>query len=201
MVAQTFDSALCSIMVLDEERQHMTIKAERYSAANSLGVVSIPVDGTAIGRVVRERQTVIVENAGAEVRYTDLARFPGPATLMAVPLMAGQSVIGSLNVFIRDRRSFTEEEIRFARAVAGQATLALENARLMSEALEMKRNLEARKIIERAKGILQNRESLTEEEAYLHLRGESRRLGKPMRNLAEAIILAEELHRKGRKKG
>jgi hypothetical protein len=47
-----------------------------------------------------------------------------------------------------------------------------------------------------AKGILQSRNGLTEEEAYLHLRGESRRLRKPMRNLAEAVILAEELHRK-----
>ena len=49
---------------------------------------------------------------------------------------------------------------------------------------------------ERAKGLLQSRNGLTEEEAYLHLRGESRRLRKPMRNLAEGVILAEELHRK-----
>jgi hypothetical protein len=78
--------------------------------------------------------------------------------------------------------------------------MALENARLISESLEMKRTLEARKIIERAKGILQQRDGLTEEEAYLHLRSESRRMRRPMRNLAEAIILAEELHRKSRRK-
>jgi hypothetical protein len=64
----------------------------------------------------------------------------------------------------------------------------------------MKRTLEARKIVERAKGILQQRDGLTEEEAYLHLRSESRRMRRPMRNLAEAIILAEELHRKSRRK-
>ena len=60
----------------------------------------------------------------------------------------------------------------------------------------MKRELEARKIIERAKGILQHRNSITEEQAYLDLRSESRRLRRPMRDLAEAIVLAEELHRK-----
>ena len=38
-------------------------------------------------------------------------------------------------------------------AVAGQAAIAIENARLMSETLEMKRTLEARKLVERAKGL------------------------------------------------
>jgi len=72
-----------------------------------------------------------------------------------------------------------------------------ENARLQEEALEAKRQLEIRKLVERAKGILQHRHNLTEEEAYLRLRNESRRLRRPMRELAEAIILAEDLSRKG----
>jgi uroporphyrinogen-III synthase len=60
----------------------------------------------------------------------------------------------------------------------------------------MKRTLEARKLIERAKGILQFKHSLTEEEAYLRLRNESRRLRRSMRDLAEAVILADDLNRK-----
>jgi len=47
--------------------------------------------------------------------------------------------------------------------------------------------------------ILQHRHSISEEQAYLDLRRESRRLRRPMRDLAEAIVLAEELHRKGEK--
>ena len=71
-----------------------------------------------------------------------------------------------------------------------------ENARLTEETAEVKRQLETRKVVERAKGILQRRQSLTEEEAYLRMRNESRRLRRPMKDLAEAIILAEELGRK-----
>ena len=67
----------------------------------------------------------------------------------------------------------------------------------MSESLEMKRTLEARKLMERAKGILQQKYNLTEEEAYLRLRNESRRLRRPMRDLAEAVILADDLRRVG----
>jgi len=68
-----------------------------------------------------------------------------------------------------------------------------ENARLQEEVSEIRRQLEARKLVERAKGILQTKYSLTEEQAYLRLRGESRRLRRPMRELAEAIILAEDV--------
>ena len=77
-----------------------------------------------------------------------------------------------------------------------RAVLADENQRLMLEALEMKRRLEERKLVERAKGILQYKHKLTEEEAYLRLRNESRRLRRPMKDLAEAIILTEDLSRK-----
>ena len=54
---------------------------------------------------------------------------------------------------------------------------------------------------ERAKGILQYKFNLTEEEAYLRLRNESRRLRRPMRDLAEAIILTEDLARKASEPG
>jgi uroporphyrinogen-III synthase len=71
-----------------------------------------------------------------------------------------------------------------------------ENQRLQEMAEEARRELETRKVVERAKGILQRNHNLTEEEAYLRLRGESRRMRRPMKELAEAIILAEELNRK-----
>ena len=60
-------------------------------------------------------------------------------------------------------------------------------------AQEMKRRLEDRTLVERAKGILQQRYRLSEQDAYLRLRNESRRLRRPMRELAEAVLLAEGL--------
>ena len=77
-----------------------------------------------------------------------------------------------------------------------KSLLEEENARLTEETADIKRQLETRKVVERAKGILQRRQGLTEEEAYLRMRNESRRLRRPMKELAEAIILAEELGRK-----
>jgi uroporphyrinogen-III synthase len=201
MVAETFDSPVCSIMIVDEDKQELSIRAARCSSPEYLQKLPVKIEDSLIGRVVRERKLVAVPDVAAEksYKYPELARRTGLASLLSVPLLAGQKVIGTLNIYTSERRSFTPEEIGFAKAVAGQAALALENARLISETLEMKRSLEARKVIERAKGILQHRRSITEEQAYLDLRSESRRLRRPMRDLAEAIVLAEELHRKGEK--
>jgi len=202
MVAETFDSPVCSIMIVDEDKQELSIRAARCSSPDYLHKLPIKIEDSLIGRVVRERQLVTVRDVAAEksYKYPELARRSGLASLLSVPLLIGQKVIGTLNIYTSEPRSFTPEEVGFAKAVASQAALASENARLISESLEMKHTLEARKIIERAKGILQHRHSISEEQAYLDLRSESRRLRRPMRDLAEAIVLAEELHRKGEKK-
>ena len=202
MVAETFDSPVCSIMIVDEDKQELSIRAARCSSPDYLHKLPIKIEDSLIGRVVRERQLVTVPDVAAEksYKYPELARRSGLVSLLSVPLLIGQKVIGTLNIYTSEPRLFTPEEVGFAKAVASQAALASENARLISESLEMKRMLETRKIIERAKGILQHRHSITEEQAYLDLRSESRRLRRPMRDLAEAIVLAEELHRKGQKK-
>jgi GAF domain-containing protein len=202
MVAETFDSPVCSIMIVDEDTRELSIKAARCSSPEYLQKLPIKIEDSLIGRVVRERQFVAIPDVAAEqsYKYPELARRSGLTSLLSVPLFTGQKVIGTLNIYTRERRWFTPEDIGFAKAVAGQAALAFENARLISETLEIKRTLEARKVIERAKGILQYRHGMTEEQAYLDLRSESRRRRRPMRDLAEAIILADELHRKGEKK-
>jgi uroporphyrinogen-III synthase len=103
----------------------------------------------------------------------------------------------------RDRHLHAPEEISLLTFIGEQmggalakSRLSEENARLKEETQEMKRKLEERKVVERAKGILQRRHGLTEEDAYLQLRNESRRLRRPMKDLAEAIIFTEELSKR-----
>lgn len=198
MVAETFESPVCSIMLVDEDRRELVISAAQCSSPDYLHKMPLKIEDSLIGRVVREGRPVMVANVLEEkqYRYPELARKTGIASLLSVPLVTREKVIGTINIYTREVRQFSEEEIGFVKVVAGQAAIAIENARLMSETLEMKRALEARKLIERAKGILQQKYGLTEEEAYLRLRNESRRLRRPMRDLAEAVILADDLEKK-----
>ena len=62
-----------------------------------------------------------------------------------------------------------------------------ENARTLSE------QLETRKIVERAKGLLMQKQGLTEQEAFRKIQKASMNNRKSMREVAEAIILANEM--------
>jgi uroporphyrinogen-III synthase len=76
-----------------------------------------------------------------------------------------------------------------------KSLLEEQTAQLLEETIGMKRELETRKLVERAKGLLQLKHGISEEESYMRLRNQSRRLRRPMKELAEAIILAEDMNR------
>ncbi len=197
MLADKLDSPVCSIMLVDEDRKELIVSAARCSSEDYMHRLPIKVDDSLIGRVVREGAPIIIPNVLEEkqYRYPELARKTGLASLLSVPMTTRDTVIGTINIYTREVHEFSEDEIGFVKVVASQAAIAIDNARLMTETLEAKRALEIRKVVERAKGILQAKYSITEEDAYLKLRNESRRLRRPMRDLAEAIILADELEK------
>jgi uroporphyrinogen-III synthase len=121
---------------------------------------------------------------------------------LSVPLVNKGKAIGVINVHHREEHQHATVEVATIQFVGEQMGSAIsrslleeENARLAEESAEIKRELETRKVVERAKGILQRRQNLTEEEAYLRMHHQSRRLRRSMKHLAEAIILSEELNR------
>jgi signal transduction protein with GAF and PtsI domain len=195
MLAETLDTAVCSILLLDDEKKELSVGAASCSAPDYMHRIPIRMSGSVMEEVVGHGRPIVIPDIHArkQYRYPELARKSGLATLLTAPVASQGKVIGSVNIYTRDERNFSDYEIGFVRVVAGQAAIAIQNARLMSEMLEMKRKLEVRKLIERAKGILQKKHNLTEEEAYIRLRDESARLRRSMRTLAEAIILSDDL--------
>ena len=71
----------------------------------------------------------------------------------------------------------------------------IETARLEVENTQLSERLETRKILDRAKGILQRDLGITEEEAYLTIQRQSRQRRKTKKEIAEAIILGDDLRR------
>lgn len=68
---------------------------------------------------------------------------------------------------------------------------------LQQEVGNLKDTLETRKLVERAKGVLMQREGLDEQEAFLRIQRQSRNTRTPMREVARAILLAEETRQQG----
>jgi signal transduction protein with GAF and PtsI domain len=186
LVPDALDSPACNIMLMDEDRRELVTRAARSLSPDYFQRTPLKIDDSEIGRVVRERRPMMID---AEPDSST-----GRRSLLSVPLFRRDSVLGVINIYRGNRQAFTEEEFDFMKVVAGQVATAIDNARLLSMAADLKRTLETRKVIERAKGILQSKFGMTEEAAYLRLRDESRRRRRPMRDLAEAVILADEMN-------
>nr|WP_274703512.1 response regulator [Chloroflexus aurantiacus] len=84
-----------------------------------------------------------------------------------------------------------EQELPPAITIALARHREIQNLR--NENLELQEALEARKLIERAKGILMQRLGLSERDAYERLRQRARDKRTKMKDIAQAIIEAEEL--------
>ena len=69
---------------------------------------------------------------------------------------------------------------------------------LKREAETLRRSLEARKVIERAKGLLMDRDGIAEQEAFARLRRASMDRQRPMAEVARAVILAAEVNGRSR---
>lgn len=64
---------------------------------------------------------------------------------------------------------------------------------LHKQVRELNQRLEARRIIERAKGLLMRKQGVSEEEAYARIRQKSMETRRSMREVAEAILMTEDL--------
>jgi uroporphyrinogen-III synthase len=196
----------CLVYLIDHQTNEMVLRASQVPHQGDLGNIRLKMGEGVTGWVAEHRSIVALDrNAAADNRFKAFQALIEDTyeALLSVPLLASGGVIGVINVHHRKEHAHTPDEIALLTFVGEQmggaiakSVLEEENVRLYEEAQEMKRQLETRKLVERAKGILQYRQGLTEEEAYLRLRNESRRLRRPMRELAEAIILAEDLSRK-----
>jgi uroporphyrinogen-III synthase len=206
ITAQVTGCDACLVYLIEHETDEIVLRASQVPHAAALGHLRMKMGEGVTGWVAEHKSVVALSSKASEdlrfKRFQTLIEDTYEAFL-SVPLVSGGDIIGVINVHHREIHSHTPEEIALLTFVGEQmggviskSVLAEENARLVEETLEMRRQLETRKVVERAKGILQQRYGLTEEDAYLRLRNESRRLRRPMKELAEAIILSEELSRK-----
>lgn len=195
VTAEMMGSNICSLMLIDEKKNELVIRAtqsvsEEYNKKSPLKIG----EGVA-GKVAKENKPIAVKNVTQEKEYKhkDIAKKEGLCALLCVPLAVKGKVIGVINCYTSKPHDFTETEINILTSVANQAAVAIENAELMVKSKVIQEELEIRKKVERAKGVLMREESLTEEQAYLRIRKYSMDTRKTMREIADAIILAADM--------
>ena len=194
-VTEMMPARVCSIMLVDRKKNELVLKAAKCSSQEYWQRPNLKIGRSLISRVVKEKRPLIVRDVTHEVeyRYPELAKREGVRSLLSVPMIVKDHVIGVINIYAAEEREFSDEEVRLLSTVADQAALAIENTKLMVEAQESQEALHARKLVDRAKSILQRQAQLSEDEAYRRLQEQSMRTRRSMREIAEAVILAHEM--------
>jgi AmiR/NasT family two-component response regulator len=116
--------------------------------------------------------------------------------MLCVPMMMRGQAIGVINSYSQQARSYTEDDTKVLSLVASQAAIAIENARLQSATAAFQEDLQNRKLVSEAKSLLMKRRGMDEPGAHRFLQKESMNRRKPIREIAEALLLSEELKAK-----
>ncbi len=195
MTAQLMNSKICSIMLVDQNTGELRISATQSLSDAYRQKPPLKVGQSMSGRAVQEQRPVYVPDVTAEggYFYRDLAKQEGLHSLLSVPMLIKNTVIGVVNVYTSTHHVFSEEEVKTLQVIANQSAVAIEHTRLLEKSFEMQEALEVRKQVERAKGFLMASKRLSEPEAFRLMQRQSMNLRKSMREIADAIILAEEL--------
>ncbi len=186
----------CFIYVLED--RHLVLRASKNPHPEALGNLRIAIGEGITGWVARERQAVaIAERAMRDPRFRRFRRLPEDAfqAFLSVPILAGGRLIGVLNLQHQQGHAHSPQEVKLVNTIGHLVGAEIERVRLDAEVAKLACQLETRKLLERAKGILQRDLSLTEEQAYVRLQQESRRRRIPMKQVAEAVVLSDDLRR------
>lgn len=197
MAAEMLGSKICSLMLLDEKGRELRIEATQSLSDEYRSKAPVPFRTSVSGRAIQERRPIYVADVTKDPHYTypDIARKANLKSLLVVPMMLKEKPIGVLNCYTSDVHDFNAEEIHLVQSVANQAAVAIEHTRALEQAVAAEEALESRKLIERAKGILM-RQGINEEAAFKLIQRQAMDRRKSMKEVAEAIILSEEIHEK-----
>jgi len=198
MTAELIQSKICSIMLLNPDKKELIIEATQSLSQEYISKPNISVNNSISGRAILQKRPVSVLDVTREpdFLYPEMARKEGLCSLLSVPMMVKEDVIGIINCYTEKPHDFSEEETAIVQAVANQAAIAIQNTHLMEELVETKKALETRKVLEKAKGILMKELNIDEDTAHKMIHKKSMDSCKPVKEIAEAIILAWEIRNK-----
>ena len=189
----------CFIYVLAGE--DLILRASKNPHLELLDRLKLRLGQGITGWVAQHRELVVVfQEAFKDPRFAQFKELPEDRfeAFLSVPLLSRGRLVGAMNLQHREPHVYSPRDIRLISTVGFLAGAEIEMARLETENSDLSQQLETRKLVERAKGILQRELGLTEEQSYLSIQRQSRQKRKTMKEVAEAIVLSEDVKNSSR---
>ena len=195
VTANVMDSKVCSLWLIDERENNLKVRATQTMNKEYLKERSLKLGEGVVGYVAQNDKPALILDVLKEPRYKEkeLAKKMNLRSMISVPMRVKDKVVGVINCYTSYLHQFTKTELDLLTTVANQAAICIENTELMVRSKVIQEELESRKLVERAKGILMRDYGLMEDEAFNRIRKKSMDSRRSMREIAEAIILASEV--------
>lgn len=189
---------ICSLWLVDENENPPVIRLKATQAIDREYVKDrvLRMHEGVVGYVASTQRPLVIDNVLANERFKEkeMAAKLGLVSMVGVPLVGREGkVMGVLNCFTAKPHVFSDTDINMLAAVASQAAVAIHNTELIIKTRVIEQELKSRKVIERAKEILMHRRQMSGEDAYRWMQKRSMDTRKSMQDVAEAIVLSDEL--------
>lgn len=190
---------ICSLWLIDDSKKEPIIRLKATQAIDQDYVKdrTLNMNEGVVGYVATHNRPLIVEDvlSNEHFKEKEMAKKLGLVSMLGVPLQVqSEKVVGVLNCFTSEPHAFSETEVNLITTVANQAAVAIMNTELMVKTKVIQEELETRKLVERAKEVVMRRRNMEADEAYHWIQKRSMSSRKSMRNIAEAILLSEEMY-------
>ncbi len=187
-----------SCFVYVQEGDELVLRASKNPHGDVIDRLKLRVGQGITGWVAEHRTAVAVSrDASRDPRFSAFNNLPEDSyqAFLSVPIVCRGKLVGVINLQHIQPHVYKDRDIRMITTIGFLVGAEIELARLETENSHLSEKLVTRKVIERAKGILQRELGISEEKAYLALQSQSRQTRKTMKQIAEAVILTDELKR------
>jgi signal transduction histidine kinase len=136
---------LCSILLLDAEGRELSVRAYAGVDDSYERKPNLRVEDSLMGVVIKKGRPLSIVNVQEHHRYqhTEWAKQEGLQSLLSVPLVFGEKVLGVLSVYTAEPHRFSNEEIKLLSTLADLSAVAIAKARLLEKVVDMEEKLRA----------------------------------------------------------
>lgn len=192
IVQKIIPSDSCLIYFYDLDKKKFILIGSKNPHREAIGNIVMKEGEGITGWVAKNQQSVaIAEKAYQDARFKTFKELPEDRyeSFLSIPIIDDRGVVGVINIQNRLPYKHTTEQIETVESLVKIIASAFVKTVLERKVNTLENQLEERKIVEKAKGILMKVKGINEDTAFKFIRSESMNKRKTMKEIAEAIIL------------